>query len=295
MAVLWAEDDPTSPSNSRGIRRLTKAAARQGIAVEIISRDDAGRLAEFDALFLRETTQVNHHTYRLALRASAEGLVVMDDPESIVRCGNKVYQAELFQRHNIPGPRTMVVHEGNVTEVAARVGLPCVLKKPDGSFSSGVVKASTQEELEEGLAELFEESELVVAQEFTPSPFDWRVGILDGQPLFVCRYHMAPGHWQIIHAAGARTQYGRVEPVALEDTPKKVLEIGLRAASYFGSGLYGVDLKEIDGRVMVMEVNDNPNLDGGFEDGILGDTLWDEVVRWFRVRLDRRGRERGGV
>ncbi|MCG6987990.1 MAG: RimK family protein [Gemmatimonadetes bacterium] len=293
MAVLWSEDDPTSPSNTRGIRRLTRAAVRQGIAVELITKDDSGRLGEFDALFLRETTQVNHHTYRFAQRAAAEGLVVMDDPESIVRCSNKVYQAELFQRHGIPAPRTMVVHDGNVTDVAARVGLPCVLKKPDGSFSAGVAKATTQAELEEQLAGLLKESELVVAQEFMPSSFDWRVGVLDGQPLFVCRYHMAPGHWQIIHAAGARTQYGRVEPVALEDVPPRVLEIGVRAARLIGTGLYGVDLKEIDGRVMVMEVNDNPNLDGGYEDGILGDALWDEVVRWFRVRLDRRGGERG--
>jgi glutathione synthase/RimK-type ligase-like ATP-grasp enzyme len=103
---------------------------------------------------------------------------------------------------------------------------------------------------------------------------------------------MAPGHWQIIHTAGKRTEYGRVEPVPLEDVPPKVVEIGVRAAGLIGKGLYGVDLKEIDGRVMVMEVNDNPNLDGGFEDGILGDALWDEVVRWFRVRLDRRGGER---
>ncbi len=294
MAVLWTEDEPTSPSNAKGIRRLTKAAARQGIAVEIITPDDAGRLGEFDALFLRETTQVNHHTYRFACRAAAEGLVVMDDPESIVRCSNKVYQAELFQRHAIPAPRTMVVHSGNVGEVTARVGLPCVLKKPDGSFSAGVAKASTEEELTRQLHGLFEESELVVAQEFTPSPFDWRVGVLDGEPLFVCRYHMAPGHWQIIHAAGKRTEYGRVEPVALEDVPPRVLEIGVRAARLIGNGLYGVDLKEIDGRVMVMEVNDNPNLDGGYEDGILGDALWDGVVRWFRVRLDRRGAERGG-
>ena len=27
------------------------------------------------------------------------------------------------------------------------------------------------------------------------------------------------------------------------------------------------------------------------EDGILKDALWDEIIRWFRVRLDRRGLE----
>jgi len=184
-----------------------------------------------------------------------------------------------------------VVHEGNVGEVVARVGLPCVLKKPDGSFSSGVAKVTSESELSERLEMLLEQSELVVAQEFTPSAFDWRVGVLDGQALFVCRYHMAKGHWQIIRADGKDTSFGNVEPVALEDTPKAVLEIAVKAARLIGDGLYGVDLKEIDGRVVIMEVNDNPNLDGGFEDGILKDQLWDELIRWFRVRLDRRGLE----
>ena len=291
MAILWSPDDPMPPSNERGIRRLTRAAARQGIGVEIIEPDDYGRLAEFDALFIRENTAVNHHTFRFARRAQAEGLVVLDHPESIIRCGNKVYQAELFERHRIPSPKTLVVHEGNVGEVMAKVGIPCVLKRPDGSFSRGVVKVSTPPELYEALDLLFEESELVVAQEFMPSAFDWRVGVLDGEPLYAARYHMAKGHWQIIHAHGSHTRYGEVEPVAIENTPKAVVEVAVKAARLIGDGLYGVDLKEVDGRVVIMEVNDNPNLDGGFEDGILGDSLWDEIIRWFRVRLDRRGLE----
>lgn len=291
MAILWSPEDPMPPSNERGIRRLIKAAARQGIGVELIEPDDYGRLAEFDALFIRENTAVNHHTFRFARRAQAEGLIVLDDPESIIRCGNKVYQAELFERHRVPAPKTLVVHEGNIGEVMARVGLPCVLKQPDGSFSRGVVKVSTPPELYEALDGLFEESELVVAQEFMPSAFDWRLGVLDGQPLYAARYHMAKGHWQIIHARGEQTHYGEVEPIAIENTPKAVIEVGVKAARLIGDGIYGVDLKEVNGRVVVIEVNDNPNLDGGFEDGILKDALWDEIIRWFRVRLDRRGLE----
>ncbi|HSM60060.1 MAG TPA: RimK family protein [Longimicrobiales bacterium] len=291
MAVLWSPDDPQPPSDERAIKRLIRAAGRQAIGVELIGPDDYGRLAEFDALFLRETTQVNHHTFRMARRAVQEGLVVIDDPESIIRCTNKVYQAELFERHHIPQPRTMVVHEGNVDEIPGRIGLPCVLKRPDGSFSAGVVKVSDEAELKTRLAELFEESDLVVAQEFTPSAFDWRVGTLGGEPLYACRYHMARGHWQIVREAGAFRRYGDVDPVALEDVPGEVVEVAVRAARLIGDGLYGVDLKEIDGRIVVMEVNDNPNLDAGYEDGILKDALWDEVIRWFRVRLDGRGGE----
>lgn len=291
MAVLTSDEDDTPPSDERALRRLARAAGRQGIGVELIGPDDYGRLAEFDALFIRETTAVNHHTFRFARRAVAEGLVVIDDPESIIRCGNKVYQAELFDRHKIPAPATIVVHEGNVEDVETRIGLPCVLKKPDGSFSSGVAKVSTRDELKARLKSLFSESELVVAQEFVPSSFDWRVGVLGGKPVYACRYYMAKGHWQIIDARETGRRYGNVQAIPMDEVPADVVDVAVRAAGLIGDGLYGVDVKQVDGRVMIMEVNDNPNLEAGYEDAILKDALWDELVRWFRVRLDRRGEE----
>ena len=61
-------------------------------------RRDFGRIAEFDALFIRETTNVNHHLYRFARRAASEGLVVIDDPDSILRCTNKIYLCRTAQR-----------------------------------------------------------------------------------------------------------------------------------------------------------------------------------------------------
>ena len=86
------------PSNERALEKFEKAAERMGHRrCELITATISRRLAEFDALFIRETTSVNHHTYRFARRAAAEGLVVIDDPESIVRCTNKVYLAELLR------------------------------------------------------------------------------------------------------------------------------------------------------------------------------------------------------
>jgi glutathione synthase/RimK-type ligase-like ATP-grasp enzyme len=292
MAILWNERDEHAPSDERAIRRFQRAAAAQGIDTDVIDDDDYGRIAEYDALFIRETTGVNHHTYRFACRAAAEGLVVMDDPESIVRCGNKVYQAELFERHALPCPPTMVVHEENADEIASRIGFPCVLKKPDGSFSRGIVRVASEMDLLAELPSLLEESELVIAQGFVPSSFDWRVGVLDRQPLYVCKYHMASGHWQIAHnAPGKQTRFGRVETFRVEEAPPAAVELGVRAASLVGDGLYGVDIKEVGGRFLVMEVNDNPNVDAGIEDAILKDGLYEEIMRWFRVRLDARGGE----
>lgn len=293
MAILWEEDDEDAPSDERAIRKFIQAAREVGIQARIIGPEEGGRVAEYDALFLRQTTSVEHHTFRMALRAAREGLVVIDDPESIIRCTNKVYQAELFVRHGIPCPVTLVLHEGNVDEVEATVGFPCVLKRPDGAFSRGVVKVEDRASLDRILPDLFRESELVVAQQWTPSTFDWRIGILDGKALFACRYHMAPGHWQIIRDDGPGSAgYGKVEALSLEEVPEGLVELATRAAGLVGSGLYGVDLKVVDGAPLVMEVNDNPNVEAGYEDGVIQDEMYLEIMRYFRRKLDERGRGR---
>lgn len=45
--------------------------------------------------------------------------------------------------------------------------------------------------------ELFEETDLLLTQKFLPTEFDWRVGVLAGEPLFVCQYRMARGEDQV--------------------------------------------------------------------------------------------------
>ena len=58
------------------------------------------------------------------------------------------------------------------------------------------------------------------------------------------------------------------------------------AARCIGDGLYGVDLKETDDGVFVIEVNDNPNLDHGWEDSGEKDEVWIRLTQWFLERLD---------
>jgi glutathione synthase/RimK-type ligase-like ATP-grasp enzyme len=289
LAILRNPAEVTPPSDERALQRFAKAGELLGMHVEFIGRDDYARLAEFDALFIRETTNVNHHTYRFARRAAGEGLVVVDDPESILKCTNKVYLAELLQRHAIPTPHTLVVHRDNVAGVPQALGLPCVLKEPDGSFSRGVDKVNNAAELLERAECFLEKSELVIAQEFMPTTFDWRVGIFDRQPLYVCKYHMAPSHWQILRQDRAGKQHaGRVETLPVELAPRQVVRTALRAANLIGDGLYGVDLKQVGRICYVIEINDNPTLEAGEEDTILGETLYQRIMYGFLKRLERR-------
>lgn len=291
MAILVDLEEADSPSGAPAIRKFVKAAEHLNMSATVIERNDYGRIAEYDGLFIRATTSVDHYTYRFARRAEAEGLVVMDDSESIVRCSNKVYQAEIFDKNKIPCPKTLIVHRDNAKEVGAYLGFPCVLKRPDSSFSTGVVKAKDEAELQQYLDAFFETSELVVAQEYMRSDFDWRIGILDQNPLFVCKYYMARGHWQIQKAEKSGSSYGKVDTLPVADAPSEAIAVALRAANLIGTGLYGVDVKEVDGRFVVIEINDNPNIDVGCEDTVLKGEIYAAVMQTFYKRLEARGNQ----
>ncbi|MEZ6037839.1 MAG: RimK family protein [Planctomycetota bacterium] len=296
LAILWDPNEQLAPSDKRALARFRRAARLVGFDVEMIEREDYSRVAEFDALFIRETTAVDHHTFRFAQRAESEGLVVIDDPTSILRCTNKVYQAEALELAGVPIPRTVILDAAGGKELdamIARIGLPCVLKHPDSAFSQGVAKCSTRDEVVARAAAILEESDLLVAQEFMPTDFDWRIGVFAGEVLYAARYLMASGHWQIVKQTGAgKFSHGRVEPVALDQVPKAVVDIGLRAANVIGDGLYGVDIKVAGERIVVTEVNDNPNIDVGCEDAILGRELYERIMRGMLDRVRSRKKER---
>lgn len=292
LAILFDAAETHQPSDPRAIQKFIRAAEKFDVQAEIIGRDDYSRLAEFDALFIRQTTAVNHHTFRFASRAQAEGLVVVDDPVSILRCTNKVYLAELLERHDIPSPKTMVVHRDNLDEVCATVGFPIILKQPDSAFSQGVKKVRDRAEFDAVSSQLFKDTELLIAQEFIQTAFDWRIGVLDRKPIYAAKYFMARKHWQIIaNAPAGEVDYGKVEAVPVELVPTAVVRVAVKAAGLVGDGLYGVDVKQVDRSPYVIEVNDNPSIDAGYEDTLLKDALYERIMEHFVQKLDRR-RER---
>lgn len=99
---------------------------------------------------------------------------------------------------------------------------------------------------------------------------------------------MARGHWQIVkHRPDGTAREGGFKTFALEQTPREVVDLAVRAAKPIGDGLYGVDLKETANGIVVMEVNDNPNLEHGIEDAVGKDEVWVRILKWFIDRLDQ--------
>jgi len=164
-----------------------------------------------------------------------------------------------------------------------------VLKIPDGAFSVGVKKARDMAELKAIAGDFFARSALILAQEFYPTDFDWRIGVLDGKALFACKYFMSRGHWQIYnHAANGRVSSGNFTTMAVEEVPKKVLRTAVDATRLIGNGFYGVDLKQRGKDVVIIEVNDNPSVDAGVEDKFLGAALYDQLATEFLRRIELR-------
>lgn len=287
IAVLVDPDDPFSPSTPETLERLERVASRMNVYIHRIGLDEIERLGEYDALFIRALTGVREPSFQFALRAEALDMPVIDDPQSIIRCSNKVFLEELLRRQGIPIPRTLVVTPRTSWEEIATLGLPAVVKLPDGSFSAAVHRCSGEEEYGKVASEMFRRSPLLIAQEYLPTEYDWRITVLGGRVLFAARYHMARGHWQIrTEDAAGRERFGKVEAVARAEAPGEVVGLALRAASLIGEGLYGVDIKETPAGPVVIEINDNPNLDVGYDDAADGARIYEDLVEYFLHRIE---------
>ena len=146
-----------------------------------------------------------------------------------------------------------------------------MLKIPDSSFSQGVVKVESPDEMRLKIKEMMKTSDLLIAQEFLPTDFDWRVGILDNKVLFVYKYYMAKNHWQIYNRGSKKKGdvTGAFEVFNIGDVAPYILDTALKATRLIGNGLYGVDVKDVNGKAYMIEIDDNPKIDAGVEDKIL--------------------------
>lgn len=293
LAILWDEKEELKPSDEKAIKMFEQACKAKSVYCEIISKKDIARLSEFDGLFIRQTTSITNFTYHFAKKATSEGLVVIDDPDSILKCTNKIFLANLFLRNGvpiIPGRFVSEAKKATLDELEAEFGYPMVLKIPDGSFSLGVKKAKDRNELEELLKSFLKKTALVLIQKFFYTDFDWRVGIIGGKPLYVCKYYMSKGHWQIYNHGTKKTDddfTGNFETMKIEDAPKHVIKSAVKAAQLIGNSLYGVDLKDDGTTAYVVEVNDNPNIDFGVEDQVLKRELYEIIIDEFVNRIDK--------
>jgi len=290
IAILVDPEESNPPSMLDSLIKMCFIAKKSGMNVQLVRyKELKDNLKEFDGLFIRETTAVNHYTYELALQAEELGIVVLDDPDSIMQCTNKIYQNELFVMNHIPVLHSEIVCIENLEKIAEKLTYPFVLKIPDSCSSLGVFKIDDVSEFFITALNLLKNSRFLLAQEFYKTPFDWRIGILNREPMFACKYFMSKNGWQIIDYSHPEedsiSKCGHTENIPVKDVPVFVIETALKASALIGNGLYGVDLKEKDDSCVVIEINDCMNIDMPFEITEDDDTVLIRIFEVFKNRI----------
>jgi len=271
---------------AEALRRFKATAIDLGHNFEFISKRHLPQIPLYDALFIRATTDPSYTAYVASKIAWENKLPVLDDPHSIRICSNKIHMYKLLEKAGVPFIPSLYLsrddlNERTINTVFECLGKPVVLKAPYTSFSKYVEKTESSWGFRRICKRFFRRSDVVVVQRYVPTHFDWRLGVLDDEVLYACQYFIPKGRWK--HGTRIRNRdrivWGRTKTIPRADTPSRLQEIGVSACKAIGSGLFGVDLKEVNGDYVVVEVNDNPSIYAGEEDLKDGD-IYRKIIQY---------------
>jgi glutathione synthase/RimK-type ligase-like ATP-grasp enzyme len=263
----------SDPREALALQNFKRAAEKLGHEFNFLFRESLMEIPKHDSVFIRATTDPLYTAYIVSKTAWELGLKVVDDPKSIQICGNKIHLYSLFNKYDIPQIPTIFLkknelHHKRITEIFKIFGRPVVVKAPYTSFSRYVEKVACETSFREVAKKFFRRTDVLVVQKFMPTAFDWRVGVLNNEVLYVCKYMVPKGRWK--HGAKRKGKpsfvWGRTVTLKRENAPEKLKETALKACALVGHGLYGVDIKEVNGGYVVVEVNENPSIYAGYED-----------------------------
>lgn len=291
LAIMYDPKEENPPSGFDSLLKMQTISEQLGFDTTLITYNELkDNYLNYDVLFIRETTAVNHHTYEIVKQCEEAGLVVIDDSESIKKCTNKIYQNELFKINNIPTLKSKIVCIQNLIDIAVEIKYPCVLKVPDSCCSLGVFKIEDKHEFLQKSIDLLKNYKFLQVQEFYKTDFDWRIAILNNKILFTCKYCMSKNGWQIIDHSDPTedrlSKCGQTQIIDIEDVPDYIIETALKASFLIGNGLYGVDLKEKDGNCVVIEINDCIDIDIPYEIKENDDSVLIEIFKTLMWKLE---------
>jgi glutathione synthase/RimK-type ligase-like ATP-grasp enzyme len=273
--------------NAREVAALYKfkeAAHRLGYGFDFIRKRDLNSItsASYSAIFIRAYTMVGNSAYLVARMAELKGIPVIDDSSSILTCCDKIHQYKLFLRNNVAIPKTKVYLKNGwsikeIEECFSELNKPIVIKAPHSSFSKQVDRAYTVEEFLRIAKNYSKHAAMLLLQQYIETKFDWRIGVLNCKPIYACKYIFPEGNWKMLSKKYSKQAECSVEAVPISNVPRIVLKEAVKAARAIGTGLYGVDVKHLNGSVYVIEANDNPTIESGFEDAC-NPELYEQII-----------------
>lgn len=190
------------------------------------------------------------------------GFLVVNDLDSMLVCDNKMSNALMMERNNIPIPRTSIIsNEASIEDSHKRVGgkFPVIIKTLKGTQGVGVMKVDSMSSLTGVCQSLWKYEADLLIQEYMEMKSDIRTLVIGGKVLASAERIREENNKDFrnnVHL-GART-----EPYNL--SPKEIAVI--KAAARASGAMYcGVDHAVVNGKPYIIEVNGSPGIRSHFE------------------------------
>lgn len=176
---------------------------------------------------------------------------------------NKCLQLTVFEREGIRHPWTVFAEDARRAAVADHVGWhggEYVLKPHAAGRGIDVKKTDCRRMAAAMLLNTPRYQQGVLVQEYldhTPKyRHHFRVNVIGGRPVAGHEVRAADGEWITNRARGGRSM---AHSSTIDDVPREVVRLAVRAATAIGADYSGVDLIEgADGAYYVLEVNEFP-------------------------------------
>ncbi len=209
-----------------------------------------GEAFEADVALIRAISAAKAHASAVTL--ASLGVRVVNSPEVLSTCGNKLATTAKLSEAGIPTPKTAVAFslEGAL-DAAESIGYPVVIKPVNGSWGRLVSLAQDEEELRT----ILEHREAIPSpyyrihyiQEFIKKP-GRDIRAYATEEAFITAIYRVSDHWVTNTARGARAV-----PVEYRE---ELADLVIRTAQALGGGFLGVDVAEDEERgLVVIEVN----------------------------------------
>jgi len=246
---------------------LTAAGRRIGLDVEILAPPEAARGAARGDLVLayldvRPTLDGVEPGIAKLRGLRSRGVTVLNGPEAIRACHDKLVSALRLGRAGLPHPETAYLSAASTRRDVSRLRFPVVVKPRFGSRGEHVSRCEDTDGLGALLGHLrrqgwFRRQGALVQELVPPTGHDLRLLVAGGRVVGAVRRVAAPGEWRTNVALGAVRRPFLPDP--------RECELAVAAAAAAGADLAGVDLiPRPDGSLDVLEVNGAPEFTAAY-------------------------------
>jgi len=177
------------------------------------------------------------------------GVAVVNEPDALLACHDKLSTALLLGVAGIPHPATAHIRSDVVPE---QLEPPFVLKPRFGSWGSDVQLCDSRAELVRRIRQAvdrpwFRRHGALVQELVEPLGYDLRLIVSNGEVVGAIERVAAPGEWRTNVSLGGRRRAA--------SPPAEARALAVRAAAAVGAGLVGVDLLPDGAGWRVLELN----------------------------------------